>query len=77
MRGDDLTLALIELREGSARRLETRVRLARRAARRERRRTGAGRPWLPTARPVAAGVRVWLRTSWHTLSGHRAGERHG
>ena len=77
MRRDDVTLALIEMRQVSdgSRRLETQARLATRAARRERRKAGPGTPRLPTVRPAAAGVRVWMRTSWHTLSGRRAGER--
>ena len=80
MKGDDLTIALIELRDPSAhsRGLETRARLARRAAGREPWQAGSGRSWLSTVRPAATGVRRWIRTSWHTLSGHRAGERpHG
>jgi hypothetical protein len=76
VRGDDLTLALLELRQASARdgSLETQARLARSAARREQRATTVRR-WVATTRPAAAGVRVWMRTSWHTLSGHRAGDR--
>ena len=77
MRGDDVTFALIEMRRVSdrSRRLETQARLARLAARREGRRVGSRRPRFRTVRPAATGVRVWMRTSWHTLSGHRAGER--
>ncbi len=66
MRGDDLTLALIELRQASARerQLAALARESRRSAvRAERADAGA---W---------GVRGWIRTSWHTLPGHRTGDR--
>ena len=76
MRGDDVTFALIEMRRVSdrTRRLEAQARLATRAARRERRLAGSRGPRFPTVRPSAVGVRVWLRTFWHPLSGQRAGE---
>ena len=63
--GDDLTLALIEMRQASARerQLATRAGQSRRSAGRADR-----------ADVGARGVRVWMRTSWHTLSGHRRGD---
>ena len=73
MRSDDVTLALIEMRQASARErgLDTLARQTRRAARRSR----ARRWWLGPARPGDLGVRVWIRTSWHALSGHRERDR--
>jgi hypothetical protein len=66
VRGTDLTLALIEMRQASARerQLADRARQSRRAAARAER-----------ADVGAPGVRVWVRTSWHTLPGHRTGDR--
>jgi hypothetical protein len=72
MRGDDLTLALIELRQSSAR--EQSFRSGAWAARREQH-AGSRRRWSARIRGTAPGVRVWWRTSWHTLSGQRAGDR--
>jgi hypothetical protein len=66
VRGDDLTLALIEMRQASAR-----ERLL--AARARQSRLSAGRAERPDA--GARRVRVWVRTSWHTLPGHRTGDR--
>jgi hypothetical protein len=64
--GDDLTLALIEMRQAAARErlLMARARQSRRSAGRAER-----------ADADAQGVRVWIRTSWHTLPGHRSGAR--
>ena len=66
MRDDDLTLALIEMRQAAAseRQLAARARESRRSAGRVER-ADAG----------AQGVRVWIRTSWHTLPGHRTRDR--
>jgi len=76
VRGDDLTLALIELRRASDRdpSHDLRARLARREARLEQRK-GARRWWPVPVRTPAPGVRVWSRTSWHTLSGRWAADR--
>ena len=62
MRGDDLTLALIELRRASERESsrDLQARLARREARLERR-TGSCRWWSAPTRATAPGVRVWSR----------------
>jgi hypothetical protein len=66
VRGNDLTLSLIEMRQASARerQLAARARQSRRAAHRAER-----------ADVGARGVRVWIRTSWHTLPGRRTGNR--
>ena len=66
MRGDDLTFALIEMRQASdrERQLIARARQSRRSA---------GR--AEQADVGARGVRGWIRTSWHTLPGHRTGAR--
>ncbi len=69
MRGTDLPLALIERRQASARERQL-------AARAGQSRRAAGRAERAERADVGArGVRVWIRTSWHTLPGHRTGDR--
>jgi hypothetical protein len=82
VRSDDLTLALIEMRQAAARERgpDTPARQTRREARRAGRREDRGSTsrrwwWLGLARPGVAGMRVWIRTSWHGLPGQRAGDR--
>ena len=77
MRGDDVTLALIEARLAAAREqhLVARIRQARSEARRAQRSRGAYRWWVGRRSTRFGDVRVWNRVPWRTLPGQRPAAR--